>query len=89
MINSLMTPWPGTYAGLRVIEDANAREHVADDIFWPRPSRHRSRRILRKLLRRWAKPRFEPMAYQLRNGTIVAHPSIVAALRARTRQVFP
>lgn len=67
-----------------IVETAHARtpDRPVTWVTLPRPSRHRSRRVRKKLLKRSARPgvTWEPLMF-VAGGATFAHPLVVADLR--------
>lgn len=76
------------FGGLRIFENDRLVERIGSWIALPKYSRHRSRRLLKKLMRRaryGAVDMMEPVAYQIGND-LHCHPTIAAELRRQVRR---
>lgn len=71
------------FGGVRIVSDPNALKATAERLF--PVSRHRSRRTLKKLVKRHGgEYRMAPAMYQLTPSLIVAHPALYEAVRRAT-----
>lgn len=69
-----------TFGGMRVISDSNALKETEERLF--PASRHRSRRIRKKLIKRFGGEfRKVPTSYQIGNHTLLMHPAIYQQLQ--------
>ncbi len=68
------------FSGMRIIESMNALEETTERLF--PESRHRSRRIRKKLMKRFGGEfRKQPAAFVTAGGDIIVHPAIAARIR--------
>lgn len=75
--------------GLRIVQSPHAYKIVVSDERLFPASRHRSRRIHKKLVKRYGgeyRIKHEPVAYVLDGHTLVCHPSIYEELKRRDRK---
>lgn len=81
----MQPPARPAFVGLGVISTPAARENIGFACPLPKRSRHRSMRTRKKLGKRGIFMSWEPTAYEW-NGTLYAHPIIVARIEALTRR---
>ncbi len=75
------------FAGMRIICDANCLTESNERLF--PTSKHRSKRIRKKLIKRFGGEfRKVPAMFKVGSDTIVAHPAIYAQIQAQTKQAL-
>jgi len=72
-------PYPETYGGMRIIVSETCLKDVPNKI---KPSRHRSKRILKKLMKQTHR---EPAIFNI-NGSLIMHPVHYEELKRKFRE---
>lgn len=72
---------PRIFGGMRILSDPNALEKTTERLF--PVSRHRSKRIHKKLIKRHGGEfRMQPAMWRIGQDTIICHPAIYAQAKA-------
>ena len=72
---------PRIFGGMRIVSDPNALEKTTERLF--PESRHRSRRIHKKLVRRFGGEfMMQPVMFRIGQDTIVCHPAVYEKVKA-------